>query len=52
MLYLKGPNIYLKLPLYLPSYIHLHLHIVPFLDCGNPYIILIEEHLSLYHIEY
>ena len=33
MLYLKGPKIYLKLPLYLPSYVHLY-----YLDCGNPYI--------------
>ena len=38
-LYLKDPNIYLKLSLYLPNYVHLHLHIVPFLDCGNPNII-------------
>ena len=56
MLYLKGSNfyiyIYLNLPPYFPSYVHLHLHIVPFLDFDNRYIILIEEYLSLHRIDY
>ena len=48
MIYLKGPNIYLKLSLYFPSYIHLH-----YLDYGNPYIICDRKRIfSLHRIEY